>query len=217
MPARDAVAEAGIAAAYLEARGERARPTRATRAETMLIIFFASLWEGCTEFSLDRARLDRALAVLDAEARDLDEADVLIVPLVGLRMSLPRLQLPRGVRVVRADRSRRHRGDAQRGHGRAAWEPQFLAVAEQERGPGERREALRQLHDLISVMRLFKEGGIGLGPYAFAPTGEDSWRRIATGAPPTRPGGYRLSEAETQRAPPSSPAPSRRGPTPTAR
>ena len=41
-------------------------------------------------------------------------------------------------------------------------------------------------------MRLFKGGGIGLGPYAFAPTGEGCWRRIATGAPATRPGGYRL-------------------------
>jgi len=49
---------------------------------------------------------------------------------------------------------------------------------------------------LISVMRLYKGGGVGLGPYAFAPTGEDTWRRIATGAPTTRPGGYRLSERE---------------------
>ncbi|MGE5408700.1 MAG: hypothetical protein ACM3NV_08810, partial [Syntrophothermus sp.] len=56
--------------------------------------------------------------------------------------------------------------------------------------------ALNQLRELISVMRLFKGGGIGLGPYAFAPTGAQCWRRIATGAPAARPGGYRLSEAE---------------------
>ena len=37
---------------------------------------------------------------------------------------------------------------------------------------------------LISVLRLFKEGGVGLGPYAFAPTGADKWRRSATGAAP---------------------------------
>src|SRR6201986_2633582 len=43
---------------------------------------------------------------------------------------------------------------------------------------------------------MFKDGGIGLGPFAFAPTGEDTWRRITTGAPAARPGGYRLSEAE---------------------
>ena len=33
-----------------------------------------------TEFSLDRARLDSALSMLDAEARDADDAEVLIVP-----------------------------------------------------------------------------------------------------------------------------------------
>jgi hypothetical protein len=43
---------------------------------------------------------------------------------------------------------------------------------------------------------MFKVGGIGLGPFAFAPTGEDTWRRMTTGAPATRPGGYRLSEEE---------------------
>ena len=43
-------------------------------------------------------------------------------------------------------------------------------------------EAMRQLGELISVMRLFKAGGVGLGPYAFAPTGEGRWRRVATGA-----------------------------------
>ena len=48
-------------------------------------------------------------------------------------MSLPRLQLPHGVRVVRADTI-----DApieamrSEGMGRAAWEPQYLAVAEQD-------------------------------------------------------------------------------------
>lgn len=194
--AREAAAEAGIAASYLESRGESVPADPGARAELMLITFFSSLWEGSTGFSLDRQRLDDALATLDAESLGVDDADVLIVPIVGLRMSSGRLQLPHGVRVVRAD-SIEAPVDAMRseGMGRAAWEPQFLAVAEQH--PDEGAEAaLRQLHELISVMRLFKGGGVGLGPHAFAPTGEDCWRRIATGAPATRPGGYRLSEAE---------------------
>ena len=139
--------------------------------------------------------------MLDAEARDADEAEVLIAPIVGLRMSLPRLQLPHGVRIVRADAIEAP-VEAMRseGMGRAAWEPQFLAVAEQGEGAESADDALRQLRELISVMRLFKGGGIGLGPYAFAPTGEGRWRRIATGAPATRPGGYRLSEDEAERA-----------------
>jgi hypothetical protein len=194
--AREATVEAGVAASYLESRGEAVPADPAARAELMLTTFFASLWEGSAGFSLDRERLGASLATLDAESRDADEADVLLVPLVGLRMSMPRLQLPHSVRIVRAD-SIEAPVDAMRseGMGRAAWEPQYLAVAEQD-ADGGAESALMQLRELVSVMRMFKGGGIGLGPYAFAPTGEGCWRRIATGAPSTRPGGYRLSEAE---------------------
>lgn len=195
--AREAVEEAGIAASYLEERGEPVPTDAGERAGRMLTAFIAALWDGCGEFSLDRERLEGALAVLDAEVSGADEAEVLIVPLVGLRMPLRRLRLPSGVQVVRADAF-----DApleamrSEGMGRAAWEPQFLALAEQGEGAESAAEALRQLRELISVMRLFKAGGIGLGPYAFAPTGEGRHRRIATGAPATRPGGYELSEEE---------------------
>jgi hypothetical protein len=196
-PAREAAAEAGVAAPFLEARGEQVPAEPGERAEQMLTIFIASLWEGSTGFSLDRERLESALSTLDAEARDADEAEILVVPVVGLRMSQPRLQLPHGIRVVRAD-SIEAPIEAMRseGMGRAAWEPQYLAVADQHPEEGGAEAALDQLRELISVMRMFKSGGLGLGPYAFAPTGEGCWRRLATGAAATRPGGYRLSEAE---------------------
>jgi hypothetical protein len=196
-PAREAAVEAGVAAPYLEARGESVPADPSERAEQMLTIFIADLWEGSTEFSLDRERLDGALSLLDAEARDADDAEILVVPVVGLRMSQPRLQLPHGIRVVRAD-SIEAPVEAMRseGMGRASWEPQYLAVADQHPEEGGAEAALNQLRELISVMRLFKSGGIGLGPYAFAPTGEGCWRRLATGAAATRPGGYRLSEEE---------------------
>ncbi len=195
-PAREAVVEAGLAATYLEGRGELVPAEPGARAGRMLEVFFVELWEGSTGFALDRDKLETQLAMLDAEARSADDADVLIVPIVGLRMSMSRLQLPNGVRIVRADSiSAPIEAMRSEGMGRAAWEPQFLAVAEQ--GPDEMAEAaLDQLRELISVMRMFKVGGIGLGPFAFAPTGEDTWRRLTTGAPATRPGGYRLSEAE---------------------
>ena len=198
VPAREAAIEAGVAAPYLEARGETVAADPGARAERMLTVFFADLWEGANGFALDRERLEEALAALDAEGRDADDADVLIVPIVGLRMSVSRLQLPHGVRIVRAD-SIEAPVDAVRseGMGRAAWEPQFLAVAEQDPDGGT-DEALLQLRELISVMRLYKGGGIGLGPYAFAPTGADNWRRVVTGVPSTRPGGYRLSEQEAE-------------------
>lgn len=197
-PAQEAAVEAGVATSYLESRGESVPADPGERAERMLIVFFSSLWEGSTGFSLDRERLEDALSTLDAEARTADDAEVLIVPVVGLRMSVQRLQLPHGVRIVRAD-SIEAPVEAMRseGMGRAAWEPQFLAVAEQD-SDGGAEAALRQLHELVSVMRLFKAGGIGLGPHAFAPTGAECWRRIATGAAAPRPGGYRLSESEAK-------------------
>ena len=196
--AREAAVEAGVAASYLELRGEAVPADPGARAELMLVTFFAELWEGSAGFALDRERLEAALSTLDAEARDADEAEVLMVPIVGLRMSMPRLQLPHGMRIVRAD-SIEAPVEAMRseGMGRAAWEPQYLAVADQD-SEGGAETALQQLRELISVLRMFKGGGIGLGPYAFAPTGEGCWRRIATGAPATRPGGYRLGEEEAE-------------------
>ncbi len=195
--ARDTVAAAGIATAYLEARGEQVPGDPGERAAQMLAVFLASLWDGCTELSLDHERLRNALAVLEAETRGAEEAEVLIAPLVGLRMPLPRLQLAHGLQIVRAD-SIEAPIEAMRseGMGRAAWQPQFLAVAEQGEGSDSAAAALSQLGELISVMHLFKPGSVGLGPYAFAPTGEDRWARIATGAPAARPGSYELSEAE---------------------
>jgi hypothetical protein len=200
VPARDAVDAAGVAAPYLETCGERVPADPRERAATMLTVFLSSLWDGCTEFSLDRERLDSALAVLDAESRDADDADVLIAPVVGLKMAPPNLQLPHGVRLIRADAIEAP-VEAMRseGMGRAAWEPQYLAVAEQHEGPDSAAAALQQLRELISVMRLFKAGGIGLGPYAFAPTGSGHWSRIPTGAAPARPGGYLLSQEDAGR------------------
>ncbi|MFL5900387.1 MAG: hypothetical protein ACJ75S_04245 [Solirubrobacterales bacterium] len=196
-PARDAVAATGIAAAYLEARGELVPSEPGERAAQMLIAFLASLWDGCTELALDHERLQNALAVLEAETCGAEEADILIAPLVGLRMPLPRLQLPHGVQIVRADAIEAPI-EAMRSEGmsRAAWEPQFLALAEQDEGSESAEAAMCQLHELISVMHLFKAGSVGLGPYAFAPTGEGRWARLATGAPATRPGAYELNEAE---------------------
>ncbi len=195
--ARDAVAAAGIAAAYLEARGEQVPGDPGERAAQMLTVFLASLWDGCTELSLDHERLKNALAVLDAETRGAEDADILIAPLVGLRMPLPRLQLPHGVQIVRADAIEAPiEAMRSEGMGRVAWQPQFLALAEQGDGPDSADSALHQLGELISVMHLFKAGSVGLGPYAFAPTGEGRWARLATGAPATRSGSYDLSEDE---------------------
>jgi hypothetical protein len=197
-PARAAVSSAGVAAPYLEAQGQPVPEDEEQRAAGMLVAFIARLWEGSAEFRLDKARLEAALRELEAEATDVSQVELLIAPLVGLQMPLARLELPSGVRIARADTVATP-NEAMRSEGmhRSAWEPQFVALAEQDDGPEGSASAMRMLRELVSVLRLFKEGGVSLGPYVFAPTGPDRWRRIATGAPATRPGGYKLSEAET--------------------
>lgn len=194
-PACSAVDAAGAAAPYLEARGETVPEDEVERADRLLVAFISRLWEGSTEFTIDKPRLEAALRELEVEVRDVSETDLLLAPLVGLQMPVAGLDLPCGVRIVRAD-SVDAPAEATRSEGmnRSAWEPQFLALAEQD--PASGSAAMHMLRELVSVMRLFKEGGVGLGPYAFAPTGEGTWKRIATGVPQTRLGGYKLSEAE---------------------
>ena len=197
VPACSAVDQSGVAAAYLEARGETVPADEVERAEQMLIAFIARLWDGSTEFTLERPRLEAALHELRAEVRQISDAEVLLAPLVGFQMPLPRLQLPGGVAIVRADTVDAPKAASRSGGmERDAWEPQFLAISEKEEGPGGAAPAIRILRELVSVLRLFKEGGVGLGPYAFTPTGEGRWKQIPTGVPATRPGGFKLSDAE---------------------
>jgi hypothetical protein len=193
-----AVATAEVAAPYLEARGLPVPADPRQRAAGMLVAFLSELWDGCSEFTVNRAQLDGALAALQSESRSLEASDVLIAPIAGLKTSAAPLDLPNGVRIVPADAIEAPlEAMSSEGMDRRPWEPQMLALAEVGEEDGDRGSALAQLHDLISVLRLFKAGGVALGPYAFAPTGEGKWRRIATGAPATRPGGYRLSETES--------------------
>jgi hypothetical protein len=196
-PACAAVASAGVAAPYLEARGGLVLADPDERAATMLVAFLCSLWEDTAEFSLEKTRVERALRELEAEAADPSEADSILVPLVGLQMPLTRLELG-GTRIVRADTVEAPPEALQsEGMRRSSWEPQFLALTDVGGGPEGIASALRTLRELVTVLRLFKEGGVGLGPHAFAPTGVGKWRRIATGAAAPRLAGYRLVEAET--------------------
>lgn len=198
-PARGAVASSEVAAPYLESRGipVPSEPTR--RAEEMLAVFIASLWEGTTEFSLDIARVEQALASLEIEARDVHEADVLLAPLIGFEMTPTEIELAGELRIVQADTVNAPlEATSSEGTDRAAWQQAYLAMvplAEGEDGP---RKAVDRLRDLVQALRLFKDGSVGLGPFAFAPVADDAWRRVETGAAPPRPGSYFLIESEVE-------------------
>ncbi len=89
------------------------------------------------------------------------------------------------------------------GLGVSPWETPFLGVvrvSEAAEDLGQTAEAgmaaVERFRRLVTTLRLFKAGGVGLGPHAWTRIGGDRWRRIATGSGRQRPGGYRLTEDE---------------------
>lgn len=197
-----ALASADLAASLLQGLEEPVPGERRSRAEAAVIAFLCHVWEGSSDFSLEGERLPATLRVLEAsEEADDGEAEV-VAPLIGFHMPAIRLELATAT-IIRADtvevpaEVRRTEGT-----GRSAWEPQFLAVVRSpllDEGDPDGAEASSPgpaLRELVTTLRLFKSGGMGLGPYAWARTPGDRWRRLATGGGRPRPGGYRLGDAD---------------------
>jgi hypothetical protein len=200
-----AIESAQLAAPYLEQLGIEVPPEGRRRAELAVTAFLCRLWMDSTDFSLDDGRLSQAVAELESGGEAGEDEIEVVVQIRGLQLPIPRLELATAT-IVRADTvDVPSEARAPEGVGAAGWEPIFLAAtrvgatevsegeAEEKRDVGARAvEAFRQL---ITALRLFRAGGVGLGPYAWTRAGSGRWRRIATGAARPRAGGYRL-EAE---------------------
>jgi hypothetical protein len=198
-----AIESAGLARPYLEELGVACPFDERKRAELAGIAFLCRLWQGSTDFSLDEDRLRRAIAELESQGEaEADEIEV-VVPLRGLQLPTTRLELG-AVTIVRADTVEvPPEAKTPEGTGTAGWEPAFLAATrvgapaqEGEPRPDAGARAVAAFRVLITTLRLFKAGDVSLGPYAWTRAGGDRWRRIATGAGRSRPGGYRLAEQE---------------------
>lgn len=199
-----ALESSGLAASYLEALEITEPPDPRARAELAAVVFLCRLWIGSSDFSLDRERLTTAVEEVEAGSDAADDEIEVIVPLRGLTLPVSRLELATAT-IVRADTvevpTEARTADT---IGASPWEPTYLAVARTElpddAGEEEAADAgLRGTHAfrrLVTTLRLFKPGGVGLGPYAWVRAGSNRWRRISTGAGKPRPGGYRLAEAE---------------------
>jgi hypothetical protein len=204
-PACSAMAASDSAKPYLEWLGEPIPNDPGRRAADAVLAFLCRLWEGSADFSLDERRLEHALSELEASGEPpVDDESEVVVPLFGFQMPVSRLELAGGtlVRAEAVDAPSELRGTD--GAHRAAWEPLFCAAVRRrlpapdrngdhpaDEGPG---PALRQL---VTALRLYKPGGVCLGPYAWARSfSGDRWRRIATGAPRARGTGYWLVESE---------------------
>ncbi len=197
-----AIEAAGLAGNYLEAMGVAVPSDPRRRAELAGVAFLCRLWMDSSDFSLERGRLDEAISELEAGG-DVAAGEIeVIVPIRGLQLPLTRLELE-DVTLVRADTvdvpSEAQAGDL---NGPSPWEPAFLAVtrvpdpvhAEHDVDPG--ALAVESFRRVVTTLRLYKAGGLGLGPHAWTRISGDRWRRIATGAGRPRPGGYRLAESE---------------------
>jgi hypothetical protein len=192
----------GLAEPYLQRMGIDVPAEPRKRAETAGLAFLCRIWMNSSDFSLEH--LEAAIGELEIGADVAGGEIEVIVPLRGLQMPIARMDLD-NVSIVRADTvdvpTEARSGD---GLGVSPWEPAFLAavrVDEDARdGDGEPLEsgpaAVVAFRRLVTTLRLFKAGGVGLGPYAWTRSAGDRWRRISTGAGRQRPGGYRLTDGE---------------------
>jgi hypothetical protein len=195
-----ALEAAELAAGYLEDMGVGVPGDPRRRAELAGVVFLCRLWMNSSDFSVEPERLDAAIHELQANA-DAGAGEIeVIVPVRGLQMPVARLDLATAT-ILRSD-TVEVPAEAQAGEavGASPWEPAFLAVARIPDPDADPEAADAAVVDafrtLITTLRLFKAGGVGLGPHAWTKVSGDRWRRIATGAGRARPGGYRLAESE---------------------
>lgn len=197
-----ALESANLAGAYLEAAGVSVPAETRARGELAGILFLCRLWHGCTDFSIASERLEAAIAEVELGDEPAENEIEVVVPVRGLQMPIERLELATAT-LVRADTVEvPPEARASEGSGAAGWQPTFLAVArvgdagDGAEAPDAGARAVEAFRQLITTLRLFKPGGVGLGPHAWARTGGDRWRRIATGEARPRPGGYVLAQEE---------------------
>ena len=206
-PAKAAIANAGVARPYLETLDLDPVPSDGRRAEDAIVAFLCRLWDGRSDFAFERSRVEAAITELEESAdADLDEVEV-VAPLVGLRMTSTRVELAEAT-IVRSDVVEAPpEALAPEGSGRAGYEAHFLLTTrckleeiEPDRDDDDVEPSSTPLAErfkrVITSLRLFKPGGVALGPHAWIRTGGGRWRRIATGAGRPRPGAYRLTDAE---------------------
>ena len=198
-----ALEAAGLAASYLDQTAIAIPTEPRARAELAGVVFLCRLWMGVSDFSVEDDRLELAIDELEAGA-DVDDGQIEVcVPLRGLQMPVSRLDLE-SASIVRADSvDVPPEARLNDGLGLSPWEPAFLAVArvdafsaDENRAADPGIAAVEAFRLLVTTLRLFKAGGVGLGPHAWTRISGDRWRRIATGAGRQRPGGYRLSSPE---------------------
>ena len=160
--------------------------------------FLCRLWEGSTDFSLDAERLTSTIVELEAGGEATAGRD---------RGRRPGARAAAARRPGSSSRPRRSSGRTpsrcpprrapRRAPASRAGSPSFSPRRESARATARARARRSRMsarapssafRQLITTLRLFKAGSVGLGPYAWTRAGTNRWRRIATGAGRSRPG-----------------------------
>ena len=196
-PACAAVGSAGVAASYLEQRGMAVPANLQKRSEQLILAFCEELWEGREDFSFEDAKLERIVREIEfGSGEGIIRGSSVLCPLVGLQLPVTKLELGTATIVRSEVTDLPPEALRSEGMGRAAWEPQFVAVAECVDGQQPAEVVNAQLSELITAMRLLQPGGVALGPHAWTQSSEGTWRRISTGAARPRGGSYVLGESD---------------------
>jgi hypothetical protein len=185
--ALQALSGAGRLDAYLEARGERAPSDPRARAEAVLHVFLARVFEESTDFELSHARFERAFAELRAAALDGRSEVQAIAPVLGIEIASEEVALTEGLSLTRGDVLDDVPAEAR--WARGAERPHVVAVLRWEDAPGDESpvsHARVRLRRLLTALRLFDACGVAYGPLGWTRPGGGAWQPFALGtaAPP---------------------------------
>lgn len=159
--------------------------------------FLIGLWDGKSDFDLDRDRLRGAIAAvvesLPQTTSGGTESGEVIVPLVGFHMPAREISLD-GVRIVAAGDLSDAPSDALEA---AGGDRGYFAVVRSATVNAPGTAVADDLRRMLRTLRLFSKGNVGLGTWGWVRRAE-GWERFGTGAVRVRHGGYRLINDECE-------------------
>jgi hypothetical protein len=186
--------------AYLRVLGTSYVPAfEHDRAETTLVAFLCRLWEESSTFELEEPRFARAYRELEAIVYEDTAVNVVIAPLVGVRLAAERWELGSGIGLVRGDLLDAP-PEAVWASGRDDEGPNTLIALMVESTPSEPpplTSARIGFRKLLTALRLLKPGAATLGSTAWWRTDEGPWQTVPLGfAGRSRGGRYWLDGPE---------------------
>jgi hypothetical protein len=169
--------------AYLTLRGEsRISADPRERADAVLRVFLASVFEERSEFGFDEERFEASYAELERAVYEGRATSVVIVPLLGIALDASTGELPLGdgVSLVRGETLPDAPAEAVWGDGE---DPNVLAMltvsGDSVRPPIS--VARTRFRRVLTALRLFERGGYALGPIAWTRSDAGPWRQVAFG------------------------------------